>query len=82
MNPEVDASNAFVAAWLPGTEGGGIVDVLIGDAEGRPRFEFSGRLPFHWPNGPYPPGPGHADKEGGETWPLGYGLSYAMPASP
>ena len=62
MNPEIDASNAFVAAWLPGTEGGGIADVLIGDAEGRPRFDFSGRLPFHWPNGPYPPNTGHADR--------------------
>jgi len=80
MNPEIDASNAFVAAWLPGTEGGGVADVLIGDAERRPRFDFSGRLPFQWPNGPYPPNTGHADS--GETWPLGFGLSYAMPASP
>jgi len=80
MNPEIDASNAFVAAWLPGTEGGGIADVLIGDAERRPRFNFSGRLPFGWPNGPYPQHTGHADD--GETWPLGYGLSYAKPASP
>ena len=80
MNPEIDASNAFVAAWLPGTEGGGVADVLIGDAERRPRFDFSGRLPFQWPNGPYPPNTGHADS--GETWPLGFGLTYAMPASP
>ncbi|HLB83712.1 MAG TPA: glycoside hydrolase family 3 C-terminal domain-containing protein [Steroidobacteraceae bacterium] len=80
MNPEIDASSAFVAAWLPGTEGGGVADVLIGDAERRPRFDFSGRLPFQWPNGPYPPNTGHADS--GETWPLGFGLSYAMPASP
>jgi beta-glucosidase len=82
MKPEIDASNAFVAAWLPGTEGGGVADLLIGDAEGRPRFDFSGRLPFHWPNGIYPPDTGHADKEIAETWPLGHGLSYAMPASP
>jgi beta-glucosidase len=80
MNPELEASDAFVAAWLPGTEGGGIADVLIGDAEGRSRFDFSGRLPFHWPNGPYPPNTGHADS--GESWPLGYGLSYSTPASP
>jgi beta-glucanase (GH16 family) len=36
-------SDAFVAAWLPGTEGQGIADVLFGDAP------FSGRLPYTWP---------------------------------
>ena len=50
VRPELDASDAFVAAWLPGTEGGGIADVLIGDAAGRPRHDFSGRLSFAWPN--------------------------------
>ena len=29
INPEINASDAFVAAWLPGTEGGGVADVLI-----------------------------------------------------
>jgi beta-glucosidase len=36
-------SNAFVAAWLPGSEGAGITDVLFGDAK------FSGKLPHPWP---------------------------------
>ncbi len=36
-------TDAFVAAWLPGTEGQGVADVLFGD---RP---FSGKLPFTWP---------------------------------
>ncbi len=36
-------SDGFVAAWLPGTEGQGIADVLFGD------YEFSGRLPYTWP---------------------------------
>jgi beta-glucosidase len=36
-------SDAFVAAWLPGTEAEGIADVLFGD------YEFSGRLPYTWP---------------------------------
>ncbi len=49
VNPEINASNAFVAAWLPGTEGGGIADVLVGNADGSPRFDFSGRLSFSWP---------------------------------
>ena len=51
VQPEIEASDAFVAAWLPGTEGAGIADVLIGDAGGTPRYDFSGTLPFAWRNG-------------------------------
>ncbi len=36
-------SQAFVAAWLPGTEGLGITDVLFGS------HPFTGKLPRHWP---------------------------------
>jgi len=39
----IDASDAFVAAWLPGTEGGGVADVLFGEKP------FTGKLPFTWP---------------------------------
>jgi beta-glucosidase len=49
VDPEIDASDAFVAAWLPGSEGGGIADVLIGDSHGVPRQDFSGTLSFDWP---------------------------------
>ncbi len=42
-NQELDASNAFIAAWLPGSEGQGVGDVLFGD------FPFSGKLSFSWP---------------------------------
>jgi beta-glucosidase len=49
VNPELNASDAFVAAWLPGSEGGGIADVLIADTDGKPRHDFSGKLPFSWP---------------------------------
>jgi beta-glucosidase len=34
--------DAFIAAWLPGTEGGGIADVLFGDRN------FTGRTPYTW----------------------------------
>jgi beta-glucosidase len=81
VKPEVDASNAFVAAFLPGSEGGGIADVLVGDAAGKPRFGFTGRLSFAWPNGPVPPL--GADLVGAKAavsqragWPIGYGLDY------
>ncbi|MFN4176472.1 glycoside hydrolase family 3 protein [Phenylobacterium sp.] len=49
VNPEINAADAFVAAWQPGTEGGGVADVLIGDRQGRPRHDFRGKLSFSWP---------------------------------
>jgi beta-glucosidase len=49
VNPELNASDAFVAAWLPGSEGGGVADLLVGDGAGNPRFDFSGRLSYSWP---------------------------------
>jgi beta-glucosidase len=39
----IDKADAFVAAWLPGTEGRGVTDVLFGD------YKFSGKLSFSWP---------------------------------
>jgi len=43
-NAELAASDAFVAAWLPGSEGAGVADVLLGD------YDFVGTLPFTWPS--------------------------------
>lgn len=43
MNREMNASNAFVAAWLPGSEGAGVGDVLIG------KVPATGKLSFSWP---------------------------------
>jgi beta-glucosidase len=79
--PEIEASNAFVAARLPGSQGGGIADLLVGDTAGRPRFDFRGRLSFAWPNGATPPlgarraGAGRAGTAR-DTLPLGFGLHY------
>src|SRR5690606_11790928 len=52
VNPALNAADAFVVAWLPGSEGGGLADVLVGDANGRPRFDFAGKLPTAWPGTP------------------------------
>ena len=49
VNAELNASDAFVVAWLPGSEGGGIADVILRDADGDPQYEFTGRLSFDWP---------------------------------
>ena len=48
-NAELNASDAFVVAWLPGSEGVGVADVLLTDAKGRRQFNFTGRLPMPWP---------------------------------
>jgi hypothetical protein len=68
MDAEIDASDAFVAAWLPGSEGAAIADVLIGDARGAARYDFRGTLSFAWPASSAPPQSRFA---------LGYGLRYA-----
>jgi beta-glucosidase len=71
-SPEINASDAFVAAWLPGTQGDGIADVLVAGPGGKPRRDFSARLPFAWP----------ADARSPVVrplFPVGYGLSYARP---
>ncbi len=43
VTDKLDAIDALVASWLPGTEGAGVADVLFG---ARP---FTGRLPVSWP---------------------------------
>ena len=49
VNREVNASSAFVAAWLPGSEGAGVADVLLRDKNGAVQYDFEGRLPMAWP---------------------------------
>lgn len=52
VNPELNASDAFVAAWLPGSEGAGVADVLFRNAAGEVVYDFNGRLSFSWPATP------------------------------
>lgn len=68
MERALAAADAFVVAWLPGSEGGGVADLLIADGGGHPRWDFTGRLPMPWPAGP--------DRDAAERYPFGYGLSY------
>lgn len=79
-NPEINASDAFVAAWLPGTEGGGVADVLVGDAAGKPRNDFTGTLSFSWPKTAKGE-PLNAGQTGYDPqFAYGYGLTYARNA--
>lgn len=43
INPILHYSDAVIAAWLPGTEGGGVADILFGE------YKPSGKLGFSWP---------------------------------
>jgi len=70
VGQELDQSAAFVAAWLPGSEGQGVADVLFGD------FDFQGRLSFSWPKSDKHLSASR-DKNAAPLFPLGYGLSYA-----
>lgn len=92
INDSINQSDAFVAAWLPGTETDGIVDNLYQ----RDGADFTGRLSFSWPNkacsaaiNRSPPhilnysSPEHEQAISGEHEPLfayGYGLSYSADA--
>ena len=67
-NDLINRSDAFIAAWLPGTEGMGLVDMLL-VRPGKPSFDFKGRLPFDWPSGDCLP------RNGGIEFHRGYGLS-------
>ena len=80
VNPEINASDAFVAAWLPGSEGGGVADVLFKTVQGAVAHDFRGTLPFSWPRTavqtPLNLGQPNYDPQ----FAVGYGLSYVKPA--
>ena len=70
VNAELNASDAFVAAWLPGSEGAAVADVLFGEQD------FKGKLPFSWPAEPQQiVNIGDDDYE--PLLPYGFGLTYA-----
>lgn len=72
LNPLMNAADAFVAAWLPGSEGQGVADVLIADGDGNTMFDFKGRLPFDWPRHPCDAEIGHFEP----AFKFGEGLNY------
>jgi len=63
-NDLINRSDAFVVAWLPGTEGRGITDLLFAGT-----YDFTGRLSFDWPAGDCLP------QQGGYQFRRGYGLT-------
>ncbi|MDB5471624.1 MAG: celD [Caulobacter sp.] len=76
-NSEINAADAFVAAWLPGSEGAGVADVLVGDAGGKPRADFRGKLSYSWPKLASQTVLNRGDKVYDPLFAYGYGLTYA-----
>lgn len=79
VTPELNASNAFVAAWLPGSEGGGLADVLFRDADGPILHDFRGQLSFSWPRAPDQTPLNVGDRDYDPLFAFGYGLTYGRP---
>jgi beta-glucosidase len=75
VNPLINASDAFVAAWLPGSEGEGVADVLFRSAS-RTHYDFTGRLAFSWPQTAMPVTFDAAGTVSGALFPRGGGLDY------
>src|SRR5688572_6316165 len=79
ITEQLSLADAWVAAWLPGTEGAGIADVLFGEVP------FTGKLSYSWPrsNEQLPININNAaDKTGCDAplFPFGYGLEYGEPS--
>ena len=75
ITEQLPLADAWVAVWLPGTEGGGIADVLFGD------YPFTGKLSYSWPrsNEQLPININNsAEKTGCDAplYPFGFGLMY------
>ena len=63
-------SDAFVDAWLPGTEGDGVADVLFGD------YEPTGKLSFSWPRSMAQASIHMGDPQYNPLFAYGFGLTY------
>jgi beta-glucosidase len=77
VNPEINASDAFVAAFLPGSEGGGIADVLLRKPDGGANHDFRGKLSYSWPKRADQTPLNRGDARYDPLFAYGYGLTYA-----
>lgn len=82
LSKEFNNSDAFVAAWLPGTEGQGIADVLLSKGDGSVNYDFKGTLPFSWPKNPCDAAINKGDRNYSPLLALGFGLTYKDTAEP
>jgi hypothetical protein len=74
VSNEIGNWDAFVAAWLPGTEGDGVAEVLFGD------YDFTGKLPHTWPIDMAQVPINYGDSPYNPLFAYGYGLDYTSVA--
>lgn len=77
VNDLLNLSNAFVAAWLPGSEGEGIADLLFANDGSKHAVDFSGTLAMPWPGVPCPYADNGTEKAANWLFARDYGLRYA-----
>lgn len=70
LDPILDDADAIIAAWLPGTEGGGVADVLFG------LYNPTGKLPVTWPKNMQQIPMNFGDANYDPLFEYGFGLSY------
>ncbi|NRB79527.1 MAG: glycoside hydrolase family 3 C-terminal domain-containing protein [Saccharospirillaceae bacterium] len=75
INEEIESSEAFVAAWLPGSEGDGIAEVLFKNAADEVNYNFKGKLSYSWPKS-VGSTPNIGDLGYDPLYEFGYGLTY------
>jgi len=76
IEPELAACDAFVVAWLPGTEGAGIADVLFRKTDGSVNHDFTGKLSFSWPRAVTQTSLNRNDAQYDPLFAYGFGLTY------
>jgi beta-glucosidase len=77
INPGLNASDAFVVAWLPGSEGAGVADVIFRNERGQVNQDFRGKLSYSWPRRVDQPALNRSDANYDALFPYGFGLTYA-----
>ena len=75
VNSQLNASDAFIAAWLPGSAVEGIADVIF-TKDNKINFDFLGKLSYSWPKNKDQAVLNHTDSVYDPLFPFGYGLTY------
>jgi len=76
VNAELNASDAFVAVWLPGSEGVAVADVLFSQENGDINYNFTGKLSYSWPSSATQTNVNRFDEHYQPLLSYGFGLSY------
>src|SRR5699024_9011967 len=76
VNPYLNVSDAFVAAWLPGSEREGVADVLLAKPDGDIQYDFRGKLAYAWPATPAQTPRNVGQQPPRPLFAYGYGLTY------